>query len=269
VATGNLGPNSVASRPRHIAMAHPALREVAHRPWPLEHHCWALTMHWEELLFLHWPVEAAVLQERLPAGVEVETFAGSAWLGVVPFRMARTRWRCMPPLPTAHRFPELNVRTYVRAGARSGVWFFSLDAASRLAVAGARASFGLPYFHAAMSCERQGQAVHYASERRNGSGAPLRFAASWSARGPVSTAAKRSLEHFLVERYCLFALRRGQLVCGDIAHAPWRFASADVQITHNDMASPLGCRLEGAPVSVLATDPVTVAAFWPRAWPVL
>lgn len=246
-------------------MAHPALHEVAHRPWPLEHHSWALTMDWEDLLFLHWPVEAALLQRHLPAGVEIETFAGSAWLGVVPFRMARTRFRWLPALPTAHRFPELNVRTYVRAGARSGVWFFSLDARSRLAVAGARATFGLPYFHAAMHCERRGQSVHYASERRDGS--PVRFAASWSARGPVATAAPGSLEHFLVERYCLFALRRGQLVCGDVAHPPWRLAAADVQIAHNDMASPLGCRLEGPPASVLATEPVTVAAFWPRAWP--
>jgi uncharacterized protein YqjF (DUF2071 family) len=247
-------------------MAHPALQEVEHRPWPLEHDRWALTMHWEDLLFLHWPVEAAVLQERLPRGVEIETFAGSAWLGVVPFRMARTRWRWLPALPTTHRFPELNVRTYVRAGGRSGVWFFSLDAASRLAVAGARATFGLPYFHAAMRCERRGESVHYASERRNG-GAPVSFAASWRANGPVVKAAPGSLEHFLVERYCLFALRRGQLMCGDIAHPQWRFASAAVRIEHNDMAAPLGCRLEGAPASALAADPVTVAAFWPRRWP--
>jgi uncharacterized protein YqjF (DUF2071 family) len=248
-------------------MAHPALHEVAHRPWPLEHHSWSLTMDWEDLLFLHWPVDAAVLQECLPPGVEVETFGGTAWLGVVPFRMARTRWRCLPPVPTAHRFPELNVRTYVRAGARAGVWFFSLDAASRLAVAGGRAAFGLPYFHAAMRCERRAQTVDYASERRDRRGAPVRFAARWSASGRVATAAPGSLEHFLVERYCLFALRRGLLVCGDIAHPPWRFASADVQITHNDMASPLGCRLQGPPVSALATDPVRVAAFWPRPWP--
>ncbi len=224
-------------------------------------------MDWQDLLFLHWPVEAALLQGHLPAGVEIDTFDRRAWVGVVPFRMAGTRFRWLPPLPTAATFPELNVRTYVRAAGRPGVWFFSLDAASRLAVAGARAGFGLPYFHARMRCERDAEEVRYASERVDARAPAANFRAMWSTSGPMAPATPGTLEHFLVERYCLFAQRRGRLVCGDIAHAPWQLANTHVQLDACDMTRLLGCDLMGKPVSALVTAPVTVAAFSPITWP--
>jgi uncharacterized protein YqjF (DUF2071 family) len=248
-------------------MVHPALAEATHRPWPLPRRPWVLTMDWRELLFLHWPIEAAVLQRHLPAGVEVETFDGRGWLGVVPFRMARTRFRWLPPLPTAHTFPELNVRTYVRAGGRPGVWFFSLDAASRLTVAGARVQFGLPYFDARMGSERTGDRVRFTSRRTDRRAPPATFAASWQPQGGFAAAAPGSLQQFLVERYCLFAVRRGRLVCGEIAHEPWQLASAAVDLTTCDMTQLLGCALDGAPASVLAARPLRVAAFRPQTWP--
>src|ERR1041384_4639793 len=105
---------------------HPALQHAGHRPGPPPRAPWLLTMDWEDLVFLHWPVARQRLQPLLPPAGEVEEFAGSAWVGGVPVRMARTRLRCLP-LPGAHAFPELNVRTYVRAAGRPGVWFFSLD----------------------------------------------------------------------------------------------------------------------------------------------
>ena len=114
-------------------------------------------MDWVDLLFLHWPVDTAALRPHVPAELELETFDGAAWVGVVPFRMARTRARFAPPVPTARDFPELNVRTYVRRRGEGGVWFFSLDAASRMAVEVARRWFGLPYFRARMACEAQGE----------------------------------------------------------------------------------------------------------------
>ena len=220
-------------------------------------------MRWEELLFLHWRVEAAVLQRLLPPGVVIETFDGSAWLGVVPFRMAATRFRWLPALPTAHTFPELNVRTYVRVGDTSGVWFFSLDAASRLAVEGARWSFGLPYFLARMKCRREGDVVGYTSERMDRRGPAAAFAASWRALGSPRRAAAGSLEHFFAERYCLFTTRRGVLMRGDVAHVPWQLAPAEVQLTACNMTRLLGCVLPGEPESALAASPLTVAAWAP------
>lgn len=244
-------------------MLHPALLETAHRPWPLPTAPWSITMRWEELLFLHWRWPAAALQRLLPAGVAIETFDGSAWLGVVPFRMAATRFRRWPRLPTAHTFPELNVRTYVQACGRRGVWFFSLDAASVLAVLGARWSFGLPYFHARMRCDRQGDRVVYRSERRDRRGPPASFAASWRAGGTAGPARPGTLEHFLTERYCLFARRRGRLLRGDIAHAPWQLAPADVELQESAMTGLLGEPLVGPPVSALVAAPLLVAAWSP------
>lgn len=244
-------------------MTHVALRDVSHRPWALPTRAWSLTMRWEDLLFLHWPVAAAALRPHLPAGLELETFDGTAWLGVVPFRMARTRFRWLPPMPGTQAFAELNLRTYVRAGGRTGVWFFSLDAASRLAVEAARVGYSLPYFAARMACERDGERVHYRSERTDRRGPPATFRADWRMAGPVASARPGTLEHFLVERYCLFANRRGRLVCGEIAHAPWQFAAADVRIEANDMTRLVGCELVGPPVSALAAAPLDVAAWSP------
>jgi uncharacterized protein YqjF (DUF2071 family) len=208
------------------------------------------------------------VQRLLPAGVEVETFDGSAWLGVVPFRMVRTRWRWLPRLPTAHRFPELNVRTYVRCAGRAGVWFFSLDAHSRLAVAGARATFGLPYRYARMRCERAGDEVVFASERRDAAAPPAHFRARWRAVGGHRRAAPGTLEQFLGERYCMFVAGRGGGVhCGEVAHAPWHLAPAAVDLDACDMTRGLGLDLHEPPASVLAARSLTVAGFRLQPWP--
>ena len=244
-------------------MTHAALTDTRHRPWPVPARAWSLTMRWEELLFLHWPVAAAALRPHLPAGLELETFDGTAWLGVVPFRMARTRFRWLPPMPTAHTFAELNLRTYVRAGGRTGVWFFSLDAASRLAVEGARLGFGLPYFTARMACVRDGERVRYRSERTDARGPAAVFRGDWRASGPFAPARPGTLEQFLVERYCLFAQRRGRLVCGEIAHQPWQLAAAEVQLEVVEMTRLLGIELVGAPASALLAAPIDVAAWSP------
>jgi hypothetical protein len=222
-------------------------------------------MEWRDLLFLHWPVSAAALQRLLPPGLEVETFDGTAWLGVVPFRMARTRVRWLPPIPTTASFPELNVRTYVRHGDRSGVWFFSLDASSRLAVAGARATFRLPYFHAAMSCGHVGMTTVYASERTDRRGPPASFAARWCHGSSSAPAMPGTLAHFLAERYCLFAAGRdGRVRCGEIAHAPWRLMSASVELGTCDMTRLLDLELPDCAPYALMAEPLTVAA-WPLA----
>ena len=224
-----------------------------------------LKMRWEDLLFLHWAVAPEQVRPHLPAGLELDTFDGKAWLGVVPFTMASTRFRWLPPMPTASRFPECNLRTYVRCGERAGVWFFSLDAHSRLAVEGARLGFGLPYFAADMATSRTGDRVDYRSRRTDRRAPPARFEASWRAAGPAAVAADGSLEQFLVERYSLFAVRRGRLVRGDVAHAPWRLAPAEVDLQVCDMARLLDLELEGAPVSALATQSLDVEAARPFA----
>jgi uncharacterized protein len=250
-------------------MTHPALDSLAHRPWPIPARPWALTMRWEHLLFLHWQVDPDALRPHLPAELELDTYAGKAYLGVVPFVMAGTRFRWLPPVPTAHHFPECNLRTYVRhktdpehAG-RPGVWFFSLDAQSRLAVEGARLGFGLPYFQANMHCQSDAAAVHYRSTRTDRRAPPATFAATWQANGPAAPAESNTLEHWLVERYCLYALRRGHLVRGDITHAPWQLATVDLDLQHNDLTQLIDLQLAGPPISALAAQPIVVAGWSP------
>jgi hypothetical protein len=123
-------------------------------------------MSWHDLLFLHWPVEPDALRPHIPDRLAIDTFDGSAWLGVVPFRMSGVRPRFAPALPGVSAFPELNLRTYVTAGERAGVWFFSLEVTSRLAVLLARGAFHLPYFRARMRMQHEGDRISYSSTTR-------------------------------------------------------------------------------------------------------
>ncbi|MEM1447732.1 MAG: DUF2071 domain-containing protein [Planctomycetota bacterium] len=221
-------------------------------------------MRWADLAFLHWEAPAEPLRALLPQGLELDTHGGKAWLGVVPFEMQRTRLAGLPAVPGTARFAELNLRTYVRDGTDAGVWFFSLDAASRLAVRGARATFALPYLDARMSIEREasGEWIGYRSERRPRFGAPpARFSARYRPTGEPRTSEPGTLEHFLTERYCLFAERgfgverslRGGLVRGDIWHPPWPLQPAECELEVCDMFRLAGVEPpEGPPIAHFA-----------------
>ncbi len=185
---------------------------------------------WCDLLFLHWSADPAGIQRTLPPGLTVDTHGGRAWIGLVPFRMAGIRPRGLPAVPWLSAFPELNVRTYAfdEAG-RPGVWFYSLDAARWIAVKVARGAFHLPYFHAAMTCDRDPDSgwIDYHS-RRHGGGAEARF--RYRGRGDEREAEPGSLDFFLLERYLLFSRnpRTGGLHHGYVSHAPYRFRAAEV-----------------------------------------
>jgi len=219
-------------------------------------------MRWEDLLFLHWPIDPAVLRPHIPEQLEVDTFDGSAWIGLVPHLMAATRYRWLPPIPTAYRFLECNLRTYVRdsGGSHAGVWFLSLDAQSRLAIAVARRGYGLPYFGAEMRCEHVGGSVHYSVRRADRRAPPAAFEARWRTTGAPKPAAPQTFEHFLVERYCLFTQCRDGLMRGDIEHEPWQLAPAEVELRQLDMTRLLDHKLVGPPSSVLAAQPLAVTA---------
>src|SRR5688572_7946289 len=220
--------------------------DCSHRPWPAPARPWALFMRWHELLFLHYPVPPAALRPLIPPSLELDTFDGSAWLGIVPFRMTGIRPRLGPCLPWLSAFPELNVRTYVTAHGKPGVWFFSLDASNPLAVRAARRCFSLPYFDARIRCRREGDVIHYHSVRTHRGAPPARFAARYRPTGPARGAAPGTLEYFLTERYCLYAApaRNGccgpQTYRGDVAHAPWPLQPAEVELEEVAMTGQLG-----------------------------
>jgi uncharacterized protein len=207
------------------------LAEHTHRPYPLPVRPWTMFQRWHDLLFAHWPVPASTLLPLLPAGLELDTFAGQAWLGVVPFRMSRVHLRGTPVVPWLSAFPEVNVRTYVRRGEHAGVWFFSLDATSWPAVLAARAWFHLPYYRASIECVERAGEIHYLAGRARLHRRPASLLAHYAPVGPVTPAQAGTLEHFLTERYCLFAAASdGGLLRGDIHHAPWPLQSAAARI---------------------------------------
>jgi uncharacterized protein len=211
-----------------------SLEETAHRPWPLPQGPWLMGQTWEDLLFVHWRVPAATLGTLVSPHVEIEEHDGSAWLGITPFRVAALRLRGLLPVPGISSFLELNVRTYVTDGEKPGIWFFSLDAASRLAVEAARAGYKLPYFAARMHSARVGEWIAYESAR--GGTAGVAFAARYRPVGAEFLAKTGSLDEFLVERYCLYTEDAGRLKRAEIHHRPWSLRSAEAEIELNTMA---------------------------------
>ena len=224
-------------------MSQSVLRDVAHRPWPLPRRPWLMRQTWNDLLFAHWPVEPALLRPLVPGSFELDTFDGAAWVGVVPFWMSGVALRGLPALPA---FPELNVRTYVTAEGRAGVFFFSLDAASQFAVWSARTVLKLPYFPATMAVSSTAE-VRYAS-RRDGSEPVAEFRAAYQADGSSFHPADGTLEWFLTERYCLYHLdRRGAPARLEIHHPRWLLQRAQAAIEVNTMGRVNGIDLPARP----------------------
>jgi uncharacterized protein YqjF (DUF2071 family) len=181
---------------------------------------------WKKLLFLHWRWEAGEIQKRLPIGLSIDCFDGSAWIGIVPFFMSAVRPTGFPPLPVISDFLELNLRTYVRdESGRPGIWFFSLDANQPLAVWAARIGFALPYRHAVMYSKQAGSWTDYVSTR-NGYPPVLNYRYRYN--GAADEPVLGSLEFFLIERYRLFAFRNGQLLTSRVSHAPYLISRAEV-----------------------------------------
>lgn len=221
-------------------------------------------MTWANLAFLHWPVPADALRVKLPPGLELDTHNGTAWLAVTPFEMRGVHVTGMPGVPTTRDFPELNVRTYVTRNGRAGVFFFSLDAASLIAVIGARATTGLPYFHARMSYRSDGSAIVYASDRRAARAPKASLRVRYAPTGDVFTSTPGSLEHFLTERYSLFVSRTRRLMRLDIEHVPWPLQNGFAEVSVNTMAQAAGLTLPDRKPHVLFCRQLEVVAHWPR-----
>jgi uncharacterized protein len=226
---------------------HPAFKQVNHRPWPVPAGPWIMRQSWHDLLFAHWPVPAAALRQLVPAGLNIQEFDGSSWVGIVPFRMSGVMWRCLPSLPGLSAFPELNLRLYVERDGKPGVWFLSLDATNSLAVWGARRFFHLPYFKAHITIEADGGGFRYQSERP-GPGPRARFVGSY---GPTSTPYESkpgTLEHFLTERYCLYAQAPGgALYRANIHHQPWPLQTGMAELEPDELLQPHGLQVTGRP----------------------
>jgi uncharacterized protein YqjF (DUF2071 family) len=209
-----------------------------------------MTQRWNDLLFAHWRAQPSQVATLLPEGLHLDTFDGSAWLGVVPFWMDRIKVRGIPSIPGARSFPELNLRTYVRdhRTGTPGVYFFSLDGANLLAVAVARSFYHMPYYWAEMRIEAQSEREFAFYSRRRFVSKPVIFKARYRGLGPTRKLAESrsgTLEYFLTERYCLFTHNAArELVRANVHHVSWPLEEAAAEIERNDLPASIGIELQ-------------------------
>ena len=218
---------------------------------------------WRALLFMHWPVPVEALRPLVPARLSLDLYDGVAYVGVIPFAVLRLRGLGMPSR-LGLDFLETNARTYVHVDGRDpGVYFFSLDAASWLAVLGARAGFGLPYFHARMRFRREGRSVDYTMQRT--SGRRPRHTVRYEVGELLGASAPGTLEHFLIERYLLHVERGGTLWTVQVHHAPYPVQRARVLEVHDELVAAAGLPPpDGPPPLVHWAAGVDVETFAPK-----
>lgn len=219
------------------------LSTTEHRPWPVPKSPWIMTQRWNDLLFAHWPIPVTDLVHLLPHDLVVDTFDGSAWVGVVPFWMDQIRMRMLPQIPGTRKFAELNLRTYVRDRQTNqpGVYFFALDAANPFAVSAARMFFHLPYYWAQMKVDRSNEReIVYSSERLL-TRRPANFKVRYRSLGKPCT--KAGIETFLTERYALFTRGSRGIERVNIHHLPWPLELAEAEFERNDLPEAHGIRL--------------------------
>jgi hypothetical protein len=239
------------------------LYSVEHRPWPPPDAHWLFSQSWNDLLFAHFAIDPPTLRRLVPEALTLDLYDGVAWLTISPCFASHVRPSGVPPLPGISFFPQVNLRTYVTMQGesgrdKSGIFYFSVDAANLSAVWLARVFFRLPYWHAAIQISggtiqardegrnAEQRAIHFRSSRLHGpvaSSGPAKFDVIYSPESEAVRARRGTLDEFLTERYCVYSWNRRRYYRADIHHQPWALQQASVDIRANSMADPLGLAL--------------------------
>lgn len=229
---------------------------------------------WRDLTFLHWRFPPELISPLLPPGLSLDTFDGDAWVGLVPFYMANVRPRWFYAVPGLSHFCETNVRTYVHYRGRDpGVWFLSLEASNTIAVLAARVGWHLPYFRSTMKLSIEGSVHRYQCRRlwpgpsNVGCEVTARFGPSLGADEPnrpqpAGQALPGTLDHFLVERYLLYAQgRRGNLFCGQVHHPPYPVQKIELLQWEDSLLGSHGLPVSRPPDHLAGSSGVDVEIF--------
>ncbi|HBZ08711.1 MAG TPA: DUF2071 domain-containing protein [Bacillus bacterium] len=212
-------------------------KEDGHRPLPLPPNNWIMRQAWRDVLFLHWPVQPEQLRPFIPSELEIDTYDGSAWIGIVAFAMEGIYFRGLSFFSVVTPFSEMNVRTYVKHKGKPGVFFISLDVNDWASLNIAKRWYRLPYHSADISIRPKGSTIYYESIRKN---QPVRFEGTCTAKQEEYFPVNGTLDHFLTEKYCFYtACDKINIFYGDIHHPPWPLQRADFQIQRNTLFSPL------------------------------
>lgn len=218
---------------------------------------------WEDLLFLHWPIEEAVLRRLIPEALEIDTFEGKAWIGITPFRLSGLRLMSLPPIPGFSEFNEINVRTYVVHEGKPGIWFFSLDASKVIPAIGARVFFGLPYYSAHIDFARAEREFRF--DMRRNLTTDAHFRAQWTQGVRLRAPDTDSLASFLIERYALFTGAAGSLNTTRVYHHPWILDEVTKVSYESTLIGALGLlEPKNEPLAHFSSSPLTVQVWAPE-----
>lgn len=231
---------------------------------PIEHVAVLAYQRWRDLVFVHWKVPSRVLRRLVPAELELDTYQGSPWVTMVTLAVEGSRAAVLPAA-LGMDFGEINLRTYVKHGGERGIWFFSLDAGSRASAWGTRWLTGLPYRYGPVRCAREEDEIRVELARAKGPSLRMRARPG----DAVGSAKPGSLDHFLIERYTLFARREGVLLRQRVQHVPYPLHRlelleleesllANAEIQDGDGAFPVAAThyATGLEVEILAPDRV-------------
>lgn len=211
------------------------------RPWPVPDGPHLMELTWNNILLLHRPIEKGRLVDLIPQGLELQTYDGAAWISIVALHMTGVHMKGMPSVPFASEFLQLNVRTYVQAGYKPGIFIFSSDVSNPLVMVAEKQLFHVPSHFAEMTHQSDAGLNLFSSKRYESGGSSAEFSVSYGPVSPVYAAEKGSLDQWLVERYCQYAVGpQGKLYRSEIHHFPWPLQRADALTGENNLALPNG-----------------------------
>ena len=220
-----------------------------------------MKQQWRDLAYIHWEYEPEEVQALLPAGIEVDTFDGKAWVGLIPFSMRNISFPLIPPVPYFGSFPEVNVRTYVKRNGVPGVWFFSLDVNRLIPAFFARATYFIPYCW--------GKASHKKTEAKLLTSVARRWPSKSSSHIELSIGERiespSELAHFLSARWGLFSQGfGGRLRYAPVDHEQWELYSASIDMLDDKLVTAAGLPAPRGEAHVMFSPGVSVRIGKPR-----
>ncbi|MGG1677746.1 YqjF family protein [Neobacillus sp. NRS-1170] len=215
------------------------MNDIVHRPWPLPSKYWIMRQTWKNLLFLHWPISLEKLRPYVPSSLQIDTYNGSAWLGVILFVIEGIYPRGISSVSVTPKFPEINVRTYVQCDGKPGIYFLSIDVQNWASLNIAKRWYRLPYYSSEISFQKEGQSFQCQSVRKGNANTIISFKGKYFPVSEVYFPKEGTLDHWLTERYCLYSSTNGvNIYCGEIHHQPWPLQKAEIEIVNNTLFTP-------------------------------
>lgn len=215
------------------------LNDIIHRPYPLPSKNWIMRQTWKNVLFLHWPIPLEKLRPHIPTSLQIDTYKGTAWLGIILFVLEGIYPFGLSSISLTPKFPEINVRTYVTYNGKPGIYFLSIDVDNWASLKIAKHWYHLPYHSAHISFQKEGESFHCHSVRRENRNDPLSFHCKYASVSDVYAPKEGTLDHWLTERYCFYSSNNGvSIYCGEIHHQPWPLQKAKIELVNHTLFTP-------------------------------